>query len=209
MPDQMLQKLGNSKAWGPRRALNLFRRGAYKFLRPFLVGLSERSDEIERRIEGGERRVEVGEGRISRLESRQDQAHFLFDAINQRIEQEHWHHLALKDLVHSMLDQSRVLESRIEEAEKTRRALEERLNAADLREAELGRKLGEAQGVIAGLGVQLPALTSLAWDSLALSRRLAVIEDRTEALTARAEAGEALMPTPELLAYPGEAKAAG
>ena len=100
----------------------------------------------------------------------------------------------------------RDLHARLDASDAFREALLERLDLADRREAELCGQVEALAASIRSVGGQIPSIAALGWDALAMSRRLAVLEDRTEAMLQHQEDSGG---TPSLVAYPQETKAAG
>jgi chromosome segregation ATPase len=134
--------------------------------------------------------------RVEEIERRQDRASWRVDAMDETIRCGEMRVEVLKNEAFNRLDR----------LEWGREGLVERVNQTDHRVEQLKRQVDELQSRVDSLASQLPSLLALGWDSLAMARRLSVLEDRTEAMLRKLESDSAAPPT--VVSYPSESRAA-
>lgn len=109
-----------------------------------------------------------------------------------------------KQIADPIVTQIHEAEARLERAEWGREALVERMNFGDARHEALVHRIQELDEELTSLKTRNTALTALAWDAIAITRRLGAIEDRIEQILERTESeGQ-----PGIVAYPTANKAA-
>jgi chromosome segregation ATPase len=88
-------------------------------------------------------------------------------------------------------------EQRLDRQEWGREALIGRLNHQDARDEALSLNLEDLGSRQSRIESRTEEMLGLAWDAVAVARRIAVLEDRTEALLAKLETESAVVPYPD------------
>ncbi|MDX2038465.1 MAG: hypothetical protein SFX72_17600 [Isosphaeraceae bacterium] len=174
------------------RSRPLARRLANQILQFITLGLWNRTSRTERRIEAIEAFLQE-EQRAIREELRSEIRSGISE-IEERLQ-------ALIRLQASEIERlsARVAnsEQRLDRQEWGREALVDRLNHQDARDEALSLNLEDLGSRQSRIESRTEEMLGLAWDAVAMARRIAVLEDRTEALLAKLESESVVVPYPD------------